>query len=178
MSTAVFTRRAPDVRTLILLRHAKSDYPPGVADHDRPLAPRGRRDAPRAGEWIAQHCPVPDLVLVSSARRAQETWALASQSFPASTRVEEERRIYEAPLDVLERLVVGLDENLSTVVMVGHNPGLENLATALATDGDPDALGRMAMKYPTSGIAVLEGHGAWADMLRQSRLAHFAVGRG
>ena len=166
------------MRTLILLRHAKSAYPPGVSDHDRPLADRGRRDAPAAGEWLASHCAAPDLVLVSTARRAQETWDLAKPHLPAFGDVRDEGRIYEAATPVLRDIVATLPGSAGTVLVVGHNPALEDLAVSLATDGVPDALGSMAMKYPTCGIAVLTGDGAWADMLRHARLAAFAVPRG
>jgi len=166
------------VRRLILLRHAKSDYPPGVPDHDRPLAERGRRDAPAAGEWIAEHVGDVNLVLVSSAVRAQQTWALASPGVRVTDAVVTEPGIYEAPTAALVGLVQGLPDAASTVVLVGHNPGLEDLAARLAGDGDPDALGRMALKYPTSGIAVLEARGTWRDLVHGARLSDFAVPRG
>ena len=166
------------MRRLVLLRHAKSDYPAGVGDHDRPLAVRGRRDAPAAGEWIARHVGAVDDVVVSSAVRAQQTWALASPHVTVVGSVVTEPRIYEAPASTLIGIVESLPENAATVLLVGHNPGLEDLAAELVTDGDPDALGRMALKYPTSAVAVLEGDGQWADLLRGARLTSFAVPRG
>jgi len=166
------------LRKLILLRHAKSDYPEGVRDHERPLAERGRRDAPVAGGWIADHIGAVDDVLVSSAVRAQQTWELASSRVHVTGVVSTEPSIYEAPASTLLDIVRALPDSSETVIMVGHNPGLEELAADLATDGDPDALGRMAMKYPTSGIAVIEGEGDWADLLRGARLVAFVIPRG
>lgn len=174
MLTVEFTLRAPDVRTLILLRHAKSDYPIGVPDHDRPLSPRGRKDAPAAGAWLTQHCPPIDRALVSSAVRAQQTWDLAS--VPCDTVTEP--RIYEAAATVLVNLVVDLPDDLQTVVFVGHNPGLEDLAHALTRGGDAAARQRLALKYPTSGVAVLQCDGTWLDLAAGADLVDFAVPRG
>lgn len=166
------------MRTLVLLRHAKSDYPPGVPDHDRPLAARGRRDAPEAGAWLAAHCPPPDRVLVSSAKRAQETWALAAPHLGSYGTVVSESRIYEAAGSALAALVSALPAEDLTVVMVGHNPGLEDLAASLVRGGDADAQQRMLTKYPTNGIAVLRSPGEWTDLVRGADLVDFVAPRG
>lgn len=163
---------------LVLLRHAKSAYPLGVNDHDRPLADRGRRDAPAAGEWIASNVGQVDQVLVSSAVRAQQTWSLASPAVLVTGRVATEPAIYEATSEELAAIVGSLPDAATTIMLVGHNPGLEHLAARLAVDGDPDALGRMAVKYPTSGIAVLDAQGTWRDLVHGARLSAFAVPRG
>ena len=115
---------------------------------------------------------------MSSAVRAQQTWDLASLRVHVTGSVSTEPRIYEAHASTLLDIVRTLPDASNTVMLVGHNPGLEDLAADLATDGDPEALGRMAMKYPTSGIAVIEGEGQWADLLRGARLVAFAVPRG
>src|ERR1700735_5163878 len=83
-------------RRLILLRHAKSAWPDDVPDHDRPLAPRGRRDAPVAGRWLRQSDHVPDRVLCSTARRARETWQLAEEKLGADPQTLLEERVYNA----------------------------------------------------------------------------------
>ena len=166
------------MRTLVLLRHAKSDYPPGLPDHDRPLAPRGRRDAPEAGSWLAHHCPPLDRVLVSSAQRAQQTWALAAPHVDTYGTVVTEPRIYEAAAATLAALVSALPSEDRTVVMVGHNPGLEDLAASLVRGGDADAQRRMLAKYPTNGIAVLQSPGEWADLVRGADLVDFVAPRG
>ena len=147
MSTAGCTRRVPD--RLILMRHAKSDYPPGVADHDRPLNARGRRDAAAAGEWLAQqraNLVTGGLsVLVSSAERAQQTWAIAGDGL--ATAYATEPRIYEASVSTLVELCESQDAG--TVLIVGHNPTLEQCVHHLAATSQ-DAV----MK--TCAIAVLD----------------------
>ena len=134
MSTAGCTRRVPD--RIILMRHAKSDYPPGVADHDRPLNARGRRDAAAAAEWLARQrqdiVSGPLTVLVSSATRAQQTWAIAGDGFaPAFTT---EPRIYEASVSTIIDLAASVEGG--TALIVGHNPTLEECVRHLAAGAD------------------------------------------
>lgn len=116
------------VALLVLLRHAKSDWSAGVPDDQRPLAPRGRRQAPVAGEWLAAHHPAIDLAVVSPARRAQETWSLVAGCLPAPAPVEVDERIYDG---WLQAVVAGLDPALEVVALVGHNPDVEELVTSL-----------------------------------------------
>ncbi len=166
-------------RTLLLLRHAKSAYPPGVADHDRPLAPRGQGDAPAAGRWLAEHYPAIDAVVLSPARRTRETWALVSAEAPGPwPDAVLEPRIYEAEAGSLLDVVRALPSTASEAILVGHNPGLEDLAGFLAGDADPEALGRLHTKFPTSAIAVIEVAGEWADLPRGARLSRVEVPRG
>ncbi|MEZ5116780.1 MAG: histidine phosphatase family protein [Candidatus Nanopelagicales bacterium] len=166
-------------RTLVVLRHAKSDYPPGVPDHDRPLAERGRRDAPVAGDWIAGHVPGPDAVLVSSALRTRETWALAGGRLADPPAAIVEPRMYLASTGEFLAVLSGLPDEVGTVVVVAHNPGCEDVAADLAgPDPDPDSWQRMITKYPTAAIAVLGLSGSWADVGdAPSRLLSFAVPR-
>lgn len=124
--------------TLVLLRHAKSDYPPGVADHDRPLSARGRRDAARAGQLLGQLvAELPsgiarfDAVLVSSALRARQTWQLVAPTVPASEAVTSDH-LYLAPAADLIDVVSGLPEPAEAALLVGHNEGLEECAAALS----------------------------------------------
>ena len=140
------------MRTLLLLRHAKSDYPAGVPDHDRPLNERGRRDAPVAGRWLTAHAPALDLVLVSSARRAQQTWQLASADLDVPGVVRTEPRVYEASVSILLNVVRSIPETVQSALLVGHNPGLEELAELMANDGEPSASRAISVKYPTSEI--------------------------
>lgn len=168
-------------RRLVLVRHAKSDWPDDVGDHERPLAPRGRRDAPAVGRWLATHLPRPDLVLVSDARRTRETWELAAEAYqPRVEDVRQEPRAYAASVDTLLWLVRETPDPVRTLVLVGHNPGMQALAAALDDGrGDAHARTRMREKFPTSGIAVLEVRGDWADAApRGCRLVDFAVPRG
>lgn len=145
------------MKTLILLRHAKSDWAdPALTDHDRPLAERGREAAPRMGAWLKAHGPRPDLVLCSTATRARQTLALALKELGAAPETRFDRGLYLAGgAGVLARLRQAPDE-AATLLLVGHNPDLEQLARRLATTGDKPALARLAEKYPTAGLAVIE----------------------
>lgn len=173
-------------RRLVVLRHAKSAYPDGVADHDRPLAPRGVDDAAAAGAWVRDHVETLDHVIVSSARRARETWALvegvlagAADAGGLAASVTVEPRVYDAWVETLLTVVRGIPEGVATALLVGHNPGCENLVTALAGEADPDAAARIATKYPTAAIAVLDLDGDWADVAPGvARLSAFVVPRG
>ncbi|MFG2308107.1 SixA phosphatase family protein [Streptomyces sp. NPDC048566] len=167
-------------RRLVVLRHAKSAYPDGVPDHDRPLAPRGRRDAPAAGRHLAGAGLLPDLALCSTARRARQTWQLASGQWAAAPPVSLDARLYGADVPELLDAVRDVPERVTTLLLVGHNPGLEELILTLAGDGADDALERVRTKYPTSAVAVLAWHGAsWRALLPgAARLTDLAVPRG
>jgi len=139
-------------RTLILLRHAKSDWSGDEADPDRPLAKRGRRQAPDAGRWLAEHMEGVDLAVVSSAVRARQTWDLVSAELPAPPPTRSEDRAYAASADALLAIVRDLPDDATTVVLVGHNPGLEDLASSLT--------GQL-VSLPTSALAVIGLAGEW-----------------
>jgi phosphohistidine phosphatase len=141
------------VPTLVLLRHAKSDYPDGVGDHERPLADRGRREAPLAGSWLAERVPTFDLALVSTARRAQQTWQAVSASV-AADEVRDDDELYLASSTDLLTMVRQLPGGAQSVLVVGHNEGLEELATLLS--GVPVTL-------KTSTFAVLRSEAPWAS---------------
>jgi phosphohistidine phosphatase len=147
-------------RRLILLRHAKSDWPDGVPDHERPLGDRGRVEAPLAGRWLAERGFVPDVALVSSAVRTRQTWDLVAAELESAAGAEVPARVeddlYDAAVwDVLV-LLRTLPEDVGTAVVVGHNPGTERLALLLDDGTGPsDDRQRMAGKFPTSAIAVL-----------------------
>lgn len=166
---------------LVLLRHAKSAWP-DVADHERPLGPRGLRDAPAAGRWLRDAGFSPALVICSTARRARETWALAAGQLGAGVPVRFEERVYAAePEDLLE-VVSEVPEEVRTLLLVGHNPGLEDLAVRLAGEAaDPteaQEIERLSQKFPTSAIAVLACPGPWRELaMGSARLTRFAVPR-
>lgn len=171
-------------RTLVLLRHAKSDWPVGVADLERPLAERGRRDAPAAGHWIGERVGTPDLVRVSPALRTRQTWDLVSPHLGEVPDVQIDERLYDATAGELLTLVHSTDPSVRTLLLVGHNPGTEDLAAVLTGDaavvgGDESAREAMAEKYPTSAVAVLRFLDEWADVAPQSgELVAFHVARG
>ena len=167
------------MRRLILLRHAKSDWPDGTPDHERPLAERGREAAPVIGAYMAREGLVPDRVLVSSARRTQETWALVAPQLRSSPEVEREPRIYEANVSTLLAVVQGQPVACHTLLMVGHNPGFEDLAARLTDSGSVEARLAMAAKFPTGALAVIDlPVDRWEDVTPKSgRLDRFITPR-
>ncbi|MGI5452909.1 SixA phosphatase family protein [Streptomyces sp. CA-249302] len=156
---------AGPLRRLVVLRHAKSAWPTGVADHERPLAPRGRRDAPAAGRALAEADCLPDLALCSTAVRARQTWELAAGQWGTPPPVRRDRRLYGAEADELLDVVHEVSPEVETLLLVGHNPGLEELVLELAGDGLDDALDQVRLKFPTSAIAVLAWHGTGWETL-------------
>ncbi|MBG0856936.1 histidine phosphatase family protein [Streptomyces spinoverrucosus] len=157
---------AGPLRRLVVLRHAKSARPPDVADHERPLAPRGRRDAPAAGRALAEADCLPDFALCSTAVRARQTWQLASAQWGTPPPVRHDPRLYAADVPDLLAAVHEVAPEIQTLLLVGHNPGLEELVLALAGDGLGDTLDRVRAKFPTSAIAVLAWYGSGWDALR------------
>jgi len=147
-------------RRLILLRHAKSDWP-DVPDRDRPLAKRGRRDAPKIGRWLREHAYLPEVVICSAARRTQQTWKLVARELGGSPSVTFEPRAYAASAMTLLYLVMELPAECRTALLVGHNPGVSDLATSLARPPDGDDA---PIRFPTAAVAVLDFPGAWADL--------------
>lgn len=145
-------------RRLILLRHAKSGYPDGVADHDRPLAARGRREAALAGAWLAASQPQVETVLCSDALRARETLACAGIAAP----VRHDRRLYGAGVGEILDLLATVPARARTVLIVAHAPGIPQTAAALAGPGsDPVALAALRSGFPTSAVAVLSVPAPW-----------------
>lgn len=143
------------MRRLILLRHAKSDRPPGVADLDRPLNPRGQRTAPRIGEYLAAEDLRPDAVVVSPSLRTRQTWEAvqAALKAPAPEIVE---AIYEAPETALLSVVQATADSAASLLMIGHNPGLQDLALRLAGSGDRTGRKRLTVEFPTAAVAVID----------------------
>jgi phosphohistidine phosphatase len=164
---------------LIVFRHAKSDRPPGVPDEQRGLAKRGRADASAAGSALADLAPQVDLVVCSPAQRARETWERADATYPGTPRVRFDDRVYDAEVDDLLQVLTELPEDVHIAVLVGHNPGLEDLMLELAGSGEGDALERLREKFPTSALAVLDVPTPWSALSRgTARLLSFRVPRG
>jgi phosphohistidine phosphatase len=176
---------AEAIRKLVLLRHAKSAWPEDVPDHDRPLGPRGRRDAPAAGRWLRLRGCTPDHVLCSTARRTRETWQLAESELGARPPVTFEPGIYGASAGSLLEILRSLPSTAATVVVVGHDPGIPDLALSLAGPdrghADPGyaaALERMRAKFPTAAIAILELSEMWSELTPgHAWLASFVIPR-
>ncbi|GAB7141714.1 SixA phosphatase family protein [Mycobacterium riyadhense] len=149
-------------RNLVLMRHAKSAYPDGIADHDRPLAPRGIREAGLAGDWLRANLPAFDGVLCSTATRARET--LARTGIDAPVRYAE--RLYgSAPGTVIDE-INRVGDDVATLLVVGHEPTTSSVAIILSGASGTDAAAAQCVseKFPTSGIAVLRVPGRWEDV--------------
>jgi phosphohistidine phosphatase len=144
------------MRRLLLLRHAKTERAePGERDRDRRLTARGRADAPVIGAYMVRHRLGPNVALVSPVKRAEETWALVADAFKKSPRVVREERIYNAGAATLMELIRAV-RDATTLLVVGHNPGLHDLAVQLIASGDVDARERVKEKLPTCGLVVVE----------------------
>ena len=148
------------MRRLILLRHAKTETDaPSGHDHDRRLDDRGRSDAAEIGRWIGRNPPFPDLVLVSTAVRARQTWDLvweAMQDRVPAPEVEIVDELYGAePTQLLRVVRMAAASDPKQLMLVGHNPGLHELALMLAGHGDKAARKALEENLPTSGLAVL-----------------------
>jgi phosphohistidine phosphatase len=152
-------------KTIKLLRHAKSDWDDAArSDIERPLAERGWSDIALIAEHMIEHQngAAPSYVLCSPARRTRETLAGIVNVLTPAAEIRFDQTIYGAPTDALMTLLRGIDPSRQSVLLIGHNPGVQALAVQLAMPGeDADEL---AIKYPTSGLATLEFDGEWADL--------------
>ncbi|MDX1593574.1 MAG: histidine phosphatase family protein [Gammaproteobacteria bacterium] len=163
-------------RELLILRHAKSAWDtPAKRDFDRPLNGRGKRDAPRVGAWLGDRGLVPDHIVASPARRARQTVRRACEAMGIDTgRVDWQERIYLAEIPTLLRVLEACPPTANRVLLVGHNPGLEELLTYLGgvqlplPDGGkrlPTAtLARLAL--PDDWSSLKAGHGELLDWVR------------
>lgn len=139
------------------MRHAKSDWQQqDQADHDRPLNPRGRHDAPRMAQWVADAGLVPDQVLCSSALRTRETISLMNACWPAPCPVSYEQALYLATPESILQVIRGGAIGAATVMVLGHNPGISQLAALLSGVG---------VDLPTAAVAVLDCPiGDWSEL--------------
>jgi phosphohistidine phosphatase len=144
------------MKRIVLLRHAKSSWEQrATADFDRPLAPRGKKAAKRLGSYLRHIGLRPDLVLCSGATRARDTWKRIAKRLDDPPEAVFEDTLYMAGTEALLARLRKLDDAVQTVMLIGHNPDLETLATTLASQGQGDALARLRAKYPTGGFAVI-----------------------
>jgi phosphohistidine phosphatase len=165
------------MRRLILMRHAKTERDaPSGKDQDRRLDARGHADCAEMATWLARSGYTADLVLVSTATRAQETWQQVNAAIP-SLQAEHLPELYGAgPSDLLHAVHAETTPMTKTVLVIGHNPGLHELALALTASGDAAGLQALASNLPTSGIAVIDfAIDDWNDVgFRSGRLICFA----
>jgi phosphohistidine phosphatase len=152
-------------RRLVLLRHAKSSWDDAtLPDRERPLAPRGRRAVALLRDHLRATDAHVELVLCSPAERTRATWAGVRSGLRSAPVVQFVSAVYEAEAGDLLDLVHHVDARQSAVMVVGHNPGMAELATALIADGEADALRRLDRGFPTGGLATLSFDGEWADL--------------
>jgi phosphohistidine phosphatase len=158
-------RLEPHLKILYLLRHAKSSWDaPGLDDHDRPLAPRGMKGARVVASEISRRRISVDLVLCSSATRARQTLEAVAPALAGPLDIRIGSDLYAADAgDLLGRLR-GVGEETPTVLVIGHNPGLEELAELLTGDGEPQALEQLGRKFPTGALATLTTARSWRDL--------------
>jgi phosphohistidine phosphatase len=161
------------------MRHARAE-PGGETDHERELASRGWDDALEAGRWLAGSGVVPDAALVSSARRSTATWMALAEGGSFEVEVTYSDSLYAAGPETALDLVRETEDEVSALVVVGHNPTMAYLAQLLDDGtGDEEAARQMATGFPTGAVAHFEVTGTWAELdLASARLVAFHVGCG
>lgn len=145
------------MRRLLLLRHAKSDWPEtNTRDLDRPLNARGRDAALLIGNYMARHRFVPDRAMVSTAARARETWDTLAEAFRRPPPVVFDERLYNAGPESSLELIKETPREARSLLVIGHNPGLQELAVRLVATGNIDARQLLVEKFPTAGLAIID----------------------
>ncbi|MGJ9404312.1 SixA phosphatase family protein [Arthrobacter sp. KK5.5] len=168
------------IKRLLVLRHAKSDYPFGVQDHDRPLGSRGEREAPLAGRWMVENGMVPDYIVCSDALRARSTCAwVGSELGEKGPTPYLDSRVYGADSTALLSIINETPETVGTLLVIGHLPTVQDLSMRLASvDSFEEDVMEMATRYPTLGLTAMEITKPWAELDgRDARITHFVVPR-
>ncbi|MFD9338000.1 SixA phosphatase family protein [Streptomyces sp. NPDC060028] len=155
---------APGERRIVLVRHAKAVPKGTIDDFDRPLADRGRREAPKAGQWLAESGRPLGLALCSSALRTRETWQLMVSRLTEPPPAVYEDRLYNADTDTLMAVLAETGEAVTDLLMVGHNPGIHELAVALCGTGPTNLVRRIHDGFPTAAVVALALPGTWQDV--------------
>lgn len=152
---------------------------PGAPDRDRALIERGRQDAAKIGAYMAGHGLVPDRVLVSPAARAQQTWRAAAAAFKPLPAVDTVERLYDAPPQAILAAIKDSGKTARTLLVIGHNPGLHELAMTLIASGDIEAREQLREKLATSGLVIIDfAADDWSRLHPQSgRLERFVTPR-
>jgi phosphohistidine phosphatase len=170
------------MRRLMLLRHAKTEHAaPSGHDQDRRLDERGRLDAAAIGTWIGRHPPFPDAVLVSTAVRARQTWEIARDAMKDAVRARQPRvelldELYGAePTQLLRLIRLAEVTNPARLMLIGHNPGMHELALMLAGSGNAAAKKSLEDNLPTAGLAILDfAVDDWSEVaFRRGELVRF-----
>jgi phosphohistidine phosphatase len=165
------------MKRLLLLRHAKSLRDDAVKDKDRPLNERGRNDAPQMGSYMHHMRYLPQRVLCSTAKRTVETWNFLGPELDASTKIHFIDALYLASAPTIGKLARAVDDEVSTLLVIGHNPGLEECAQSLAREPATDEERRLASalqsKFPTCALAVMDFDVADWGSIVSGRLVDF-----
>ncbi|MGE3688962.1 MAG: histidine phosphatase family protein [Acidimicrobiia bacterium] len=152
-------------RDLLLVRHAKSAWDdPSLADHDRPLAPRGAKSLRRLRDHLIRAERRPDVVLCSSARRTVDTLDGIRPALPKRACIDVADELYLTDADTLLTRLHGLDGKVRCAMLIGHNPSVEDLALLLVGSGDAGLRTQLTAKLPTGALVALSFAGAWADL--------------
>jgi phosphohistidine phosphatase len=158
-----------------VLRHAKSSWDDAaLADFDRPLATRGKNTAPRIGEELVRRGWLPEAALVSPSRRTRQTWDLVAGELPHPPDPDFRKALYDAPAEQLLAELRKTPETVGTLLVIAHNPGLQDLVLSLAADSsDQQAVDKVRAKFPTAALARLVFDGNWQTLSpRAARLTH------
>jgi len=159
------------MRRLFLVRHAKAEPAVGRDDYERALTDRGREDARRVADALAARDMLPDVLIHSGALRTKQTAEIFAAEWPRRVELEEELALYDATPGVLFARARALSDSYASIGLVGHNPGLGELAVSLAGSGAYSELRRMAAKFPTGAVAALDfSVPTWDDIERQTAL--------
>jgi phosphohistidine phosphatase len=151
-------------RTLMVVRHAKSDWDTAAPDHERPINARGRREAPQLGRLLAEASLRPELVVCSSATRAQQTWQLASSVWADPPPVRVDERLYDASRSEVLAVVNETSDHVGVLAVVGHEPTSSALVSVLVGSADPAAAAALAGGLKTACAAVLTFEGHWSEL--------------
>jgi phosphohistidine phosphatase len=152
------------MRKLLLMRHAKAVREPGLSDRARRLTERGHADAALIARFLRDHDLTPDLAIASDSRRTRETLALAMEAFEPAPATRLEPRLYLAEPEDILKSIRAAPASTRKLLVVGHNPGLAELAVALTGRGEPADVKRLAASFPTAAVAVIGFEGPWTEV--------------
>jgi phosphohistidine phosphatase len=154
-----------EMRTLYLLRHAKSAWDdPALDDHERPLAPRGRKASRLLARHFRERDADPELVLCSTAQRTRETLDIVLAGFAATPLIATERGLYLAGAESMLERLRDIEAGVQRAMIIGHNPGLHELAVTLAQKGPARLTSALARKFPTGALATFAVETPWAEL--------------
>ena len=166
------------MRKLLLMRHAKAVHQPGLSDHTRHLTDRGRDDTRLVAAFLQANSLMPDLALASDSRRTRETLDIACGVFAPAPATQLEAGLYLAEPTAILRAIRAVPAATKILLVVGHNPGIAELALGLAESGQPNDVQRLAASFPTSAVAVLEFESSWARLAELGgRLERFILAK-